>query len=352
VKSENIKIKKILLIQLRAIGDVILTTPVFTVLKMHYPQAQLHMLTQAGIHKLVEGIDNLNSVMVYPVRGWNIYRILTFYLKIRRQQYDLVVDYQCTPGTALITWLSHAPLRIGWKMSRRQWAYNLFSTANVENEYVAVQKCRALREIGIHEVSRALKIKIFEEEKKRIKQYFENSQIPENRFLVNITPLGKRPARQWIPEHIAALADELSEKYQAIVFFNRAPGEEAAVNKIAALCRHAVRVLPVWPLSTFSAFLSMIDLHISYDNGPKHMAMAVGTPTISLFATDFPVLWNPLHDPNHPYLVSDVPCRFCRLRQCPIMICMKQISVSDVIQKMLEIPALRGKLKPLLSSTD
>jgi ADP-heptose:LPS heptosyltransferase len=352
VKSENVKIKKILLIQLRAIGDVILTTPVFTVLKMNYPEAKLHLLTWVGIHELVEGIENLDSVMVYPFNGWNIFRILTFYLKVRRQQYDLVVDYQCTPGTALITWFSRAPFRIGWKMSRRQWAYNLFSTANVEKEYVAVQKCRALREIGIREESRAIKIKVIEEEKKRVNQYFKNLQIAENCFLVNITPVGKRPARQWIPEHVAALADELSEKYRAVVFFNRAPGEEAAVNRIAALCRHTVRVLPVWPLSTFSAFLSMIDLHISYDNGPKHMAMAAGTPTISLFATDYPVLWNPLHDPNHPYLVSDVPCRFCRLRQCPIMICMKQIGVTDVIQKMLEIPALQGKLKLLLSTTD
>jgi len=344
VNPENQQIRTILVIQLRAIGDVILTTPVFSVLRKKYPHARIHFLTQAGIHKLVDGLEELDSVIVYPFAGMNIFSMMAFYIKIRRQKYDLVVDYQCTPGTALISRLSGAALRIGWKMDRRQWAYNLFSTANVRQEYVAVQKCHALEEIGINEVNRSLKVVISLQEREMVQNYFEHLQIDEGRFRVNITPLGKRPARQWIPEYITALSDELIEKYHAVVFFNHAPGEEASVKRIAAMCRNKVRVLPLWPLSTFSAFLSMIDLHISYDNGPKHLAMAAGTPTISLFATDFPVLWNPPDDPGHPYLVSDVPCRFCRLRECPIMICMKQIQVADIIQKMIEIPALQGKI--------
>jgi ADP-heptose:LPS heptosyltransferase len=114
---------------------------------------------------------------------------------------------------------------------------------------------------------------------------------------------------------------------------------------MSADCHQPPFVLPNWPLTVFSAFLAQVDLHISYDNGPKHLAQAVGTPTLSLFATDAPVLWNPLNDPNHPYILADVPCRLCRLKKCPLMICMKQIEATDILRIMENIPAIQHKLK-------
>jgi ADP-heptose:LPS heptosyltransferase len=98
-------------------------------------------------------------------------------------------------------------------------------------------------------------------------------------------------------------------------------------------------------LHIFTAFLSKVDLHFSYDNGPKHLAIAVGTATLSLFATDPPYLWNPIDDPNHPYILADVPCKFCRLTKCPLMICMKQIEPETILTKIEGIEAIREKLK-------
>jgi ADP-heptose:LPS heptosyltransferase len=330
--SEYNEIKRILVIQLRAIGDVILTTPVLTVLKNNFPQAEIYFLTTTGIHLLLEDLKVIDEVITYPKIYFNLLKYLTFLKGIFNHSFDLVIDYQGTPGSAIITKISRAKYRLGWKMKRRQWAYNLFSEANRKNEYVPIQKCQALQEIGINQIETLTKINILESDRLFINEYFKEQKINPEELLVNISPIGKRPARQWEPAKFARLVDLLREKYSATVFYSWAPGEKNDILKIADLSKNKPVILPLWSLTRFSTFLSKVDLHISYDNGAKHMALAVGTPTISLFATDFPYLWNPKDDENHQFILADVPCVFCRLRECPIMICMKKIEPEDIIK--------------------
>lgn len=337
-------IAKILVIQIRAIGDVVLTTPVFSVLRKNFPRAEIHFLTGNNTAGIVRDLPELQQVITWPSSFW---KYPAFYFRMFTARFQLVVDYQCTPGSAFITWLSRARHRIGWKMQRRQWAYNLHSSANASQEYVSIQKCRALELLDIHDLNTRLRVHWSDEDQRTVQEYFDRSGIDRNRILINITPRGKRPARQWLPEKIIDLSDLLAEKYQAILFYNWGPGDLEEVKKMAIACRRPPLVLPPWPLSVFSAFLAQVDLHFSYDNGPKHLALAAETATLSLFATDPPVLWNPIDDPEHPYILADVPCRLCRFKQCPLMICMKQIAPADILRIIERIPSLQIKLRKI-----
>ncbi|MEJ2633738.1 MAG: glycosyltransferase family 9 protein [Calditrichia bacterium] len=337
-------IRKILVIQLRAIGDILLTTPVLPLLRERFRQAEIHFLTSSGVDSLLTGIPEVNKVITYPYGPGDLLGVIRFIPSIRKEKYDIVIDYQGTPGTAQLTALSGAKYRLGWKMKHRQWAYNLHSASNTRQEYVPLQKCGMLEKIGVDSVNQEMKISIPPESQAQVEKYFQEIGVEPGQFLVNMTPRGKRPARQWHPEKIVRLADLLVEKYHARVFFNWAPGEKEFAQETAGLSAHKIEVLPGWSLAVFAAFLSRADLHFSYDNGPKHLAMAAGTSSLSLFATDPPALWNPLHDPDHPFILSDVPCRFCGLRNCSLMICMKQIEPEDVLREIEQIPAVRKKL--------
>jgi heptosyltransferase-2 len=179
-----------------------------------------------------------------------------------------------------------------------------------------------------------------------VDEYLRGQEIDHHRLLINMTPVGQVQTREWELEKYIKLADLLIEKYAATVFFSGGSNDIPKLNDLVKKSKHKIRVLPVWPLQNFSAYLSRVDLHFSYDNGPKHLAIAVGTPTLSLFATDPPFLWNPLDNPNHPYILADVPCNLCRLTQCSLMICMKKISPQEVLRKIEKIPALQEKLLP------
>lgn len=338
------RIRKILIIQLRAIGDVVVTTPVLPLLRKYFPAAEIHFLTGPEAAGLLEGLSELNRVRVYPYPASSVLGMLRFIRQLRVHRYDLVIDYQVTPGTALLTRLSGASLRLGWKRRHRNWAFNLKSEANKNKEYVAIQKCRALETIGIREISQETRVFISAGDQNTVREYFRKAGVDTGKLLVNMTPKGKRQARQWFPRKIARLTDMLVEKYQAEVFYNWAPGEKEYVEQTASLVQTKVHILPGWTLKRFAAFLSLIDLHFSYSNGPLHIAKAVGTPTLGLFAADQPELWNPLNNPRHPYIVSTVPCRFCNLQECSLMLCMEEIEPEHVLEKIERIPALREKL--------
>ena len=114
-----------------------------------------------------------------------------------------------------------------------------------------------------------MEISLKEDEQKIVESYFRLLDIKPNQLLINITPKGKRQTRTWFPDRIACLADLLIEKYQAVVFYNYAPGEEKYIEYVRTLNRFDVHILPNWSLSTFAAFLSRVNLHFSYDNGPN-----------------------------------------------------------------------------------
>jgi ADP-heptose:LPS heptosyltransferase len=198
----------------------------------------------------------------------------------------------------------------------------------------------ALKKLGITKVTTKTEISVTRQSISKVEAYFREHNIDRDRPLINITPQGKRQSRTWIPENVARLADHLIDKWNAVVFYNYAPGERSYVERVAKMNKNEVLILPQWNLDTFVAFLSLIDLHFSYDNGPKHLAIALGTPTLSLFATDPPVLWNPLNAGLHPFILADVPCNCCGLRNCDLMICMKKITVEDVLEQMGKIPNL------------
>lgn len=338
------RIKKILLIQKRAIGDVVLTTAVFPVLRRHFPQAELHFLTGSGIGPLLQPAPELDRVLEYPYPSSYLPGVFHFLPTIRREKYDLVVDFQATPGTASLTYFSGAPLRLGWANNSRKFAYNLTSRANEVDEYVAVQKCKMLRAVGIEEVNDRIRLKISAAALEKAQKMIGNPR-DAGRLLVNISVKGKRQARHWFPDRYARLTDLLAERYRAKVFYNRAPGEKEYVENVAALCRHRPEILPECSLETFAAILAGMDLHISYDNGPKHMAVAVETPTICFYGSANPLHWHPPGRPEHIAILPDVPCRLCGKRNCGLMICMEEITPEQVCDLLSEIPSIQKKIQ-------
>lgn len=336
-------LKKILVIQIRALGDVILTTPVFSLIKKYYPEARLEFLTGKGIKPLLAGLRDLDDVLEYPYSPGHLPGVFQFTPEIRRRRYDLIIDYQATPGTALLSYFSGAPHRLGWANSRRRWAYSLTSDANEIDEYVPLQKSGMLHAIGIPEKSQHTRVSFTTEDLRTALNFLDAQGVFADQLKISLSAKSKRQARQYFPDRTAVLQMQLVQRFGARVFFNQAPGEEEYVANVAALCKTKPIVLPVWPLPVFAAFLSLMDVHLAYDNGAIHVARAVGTDTLALFGATNPVHWCPPNDPQHRFIASDVPCRFCGLRSCGLMICMEQLSPQQIIEELLKLPAFREK---------
>ncbi len=322
-------IQRILVIQLRAIGDVVLTTPVLSVLKKHIPGATIDFLTTRGVGNILKGLPELQNVLeLAPNAGFREIRAML--QKIRAQHYDLVIDYQGTNTPAILTYFSGSTYRLGWQRVRRRWAYNLKGQPVSEDVYVPIKKCQLLRTIGIEETDWHPRVSYSDEARQRASAYLQRYRGTQGP-VINVSIAGKRQARQWFPDRWAQTIDLLQEHLNATVFINTTAKELPYVENVTALCRKPPYILPRWNLETFVAYLSMVDLHLSYDNGVKHLAVALDVPTVSFYGSARPDQWHPPAQTLHRAIYPDVICRGCGRIWCGAMICMATIRPSDVV---------------------
>src|SRR6185295_11862748 len=116
---------RILLVRLRQIGDVVFTTPAIHALRQKFPDAHLAYVVEPAAAPVVLGNPHLNDVIVAPRgRGWRGLRDdLALARRLRAARYDLAIDFHGGPRASLLTWLSGAPVRIGYDVAARSWMY-------------------------------------------------------------------------------------------------------------------------------------------------------------------------------------------------------------------------------------
>ena len=137
----------ILVIQLRRLGDVILTTPALDALKKKFPDAKLDFLVEKPGAEAVAGNPAIDETLVYDAEG--PLGALSWAFKIRARRYDWVIDFLANPRTALIAALSGAAVKAGPAHVARRWAYNVKMIQSTETCYAALEKVRWLSALGV-----------------------------------------------------------------------------------------------------------------------------------------------------------------------------------------------------------
>ena len=149
---------------------------------------------------------------------------------------------------------------------------------------------------------------------------------------VVVHPGASVPARAWAPERNAALVRGLAEERDVVV--TGGPGERALTARVAGPPHPRVTDLGgATSLAELADVLAGAACVVVGNTGPAHLAAAVGTPVVSLFAPTVPaVRWRPWRVP-HALLHVDVPCAGCRARTCPVPghPCLGGVAVADVV---------------------
>src|SRR5580765_4754690 len=116
---------RILLVRLRQIGDVVFTTPAIHALRRRFPDAQLSYIVEPAAAPVVLHNPNLSDVIVAPrVRGLRgVLADVALGRRLKAAQYDVAIDFHGGPRASLLTWLSGAPVRIGYEIAGRGWMY-------------------------------------------------------------------------------------------------------------------------------------------------------------------------------------------------------------------------------------
>lgn len=326
-------VQKILIIQLRRIGDVLLTTPVIKVLREHYPQSHIAFLTNPMSYDVLSGNPYLDEIIVCQNRDI-AYRIKLIQ-SIRQKRFDVVFDFLGTPGTALISFLSGANYRVGLDLRYRGKLYNIRVKRDSGAVYIINSKLNVLKEIGIISSSYNNEMFFFipQEAKERVSDFLMKKGVSNKDMVIMIAPLSRNPClvRAWGKEKYAELADKLIIKYKAKIVFIWSYGEREEIEDIVKLMKEKPIISFETSLKEVAALIQSADLFISNDGGAMHIAIAVGTPTLTIYGPSDERSWCPI-GPKHKAIRSEVVCMRCGKEICPDMFCMKNLDVHTVLE--------------------
>jgi len=144
----------------------------------------------------------------------------------------------------------------------------------------------------------------------------------------------RAPSRRWLPQRFATLADHFARRYGARIILTGGPDEEETVAEVQRrMAGLAVNLAGQTSLGGLAGVIAQLDLFISNDTGPAHLANAIDVPSVTIFGPEDPARWASLDPERHPIALHPVPCSPCGYNDCPIdHRCLRWIEEDTVIR--------------------
>jgi lipopolysaccharide heptosyltransferase I len=276
---------RILIVRLSALGDVIHGVPVACALRDAFPRATIGWVVEGRTAELLEAHPAIDHVIRAP-RGWlkSPRAVLALRRELRSHHFEIAIDLQCLTKSAIAAKLSGAPRRIGKAGSDGRELSKLFHNelVAVGGQHVIDHYLELLRPLGIASPRVHFDLPERPSDGLLAEQILHTDELPRGRFAV-LNPGAGWPSKIWPPERYGELARRLlSDHGMPSLAVWGIPNEKPLAEAIVAASGGAARLAPPTSVLELGAVCRRAALFVGSDTGPMHLAVAVGTPTISL----------------------------------------------------------------------
>ena len=323
------KVNRILVLALRHIGDVLLTTPVYRLLKRRLPQARVDALVNSGTEPMLSGNPDIDEVWVIDrARQRTGFRArirseLQMLGLIRRQRYDMTIGLTTGDRVELFSFISGAPIRVGAgrkKVLGRPLFNVVVNHAPAGRHYVE-RHLDCLRRIGLFPAADDKKLVLYEGESDRMAAdaaLRERGVGEQDRFIV--VHCTSRWMFKTLPVALfAQMVNRIGLETGLPVVLTAGP-EKIEMSYLAAARRSlsdaVVDLSGRLTLKQLAAVIRRADVFVGVDSAPMHMAAAVGTPVVALFGPTSEQDWGPWGAGHIVVSSSEHPCRPCQRDGC------------------------------------
>lgn len=341
--------RRILAIRLDGMGDLLMTTPAFRALKQSTPGRTLAVLTSQAGAEAARLVPEVDSVIEYaapwmkaPIEGCPG-EDLACIEQLREERFDAAVIFtlhsQSPLPAALTAYLAGIPLRVA---RSRENPYHLLTDWITEEELGGPQRHDVRRQldlcarVGSTTNDEHLSLRISDEARVLAQSRVKDWGLAPGLWSV-LHPGASASSRRYPAESFIAAATELASHHGWRFIVTGSAGEKELCDEVVRGIGPSAQFAPTDSLEGLAALVEASPLLISNNTGPVHIAAAVGTPVVDLYA-----LTNPQHTPwqvPHRTLSHDVPCKYCYRSVCPEghNACLRLISPRDVVEAALAL---------------
>lgn len=276
------------ILRLSAIGDICHTLPVVRTIQHTWPGTRLTWIIGKTEYHLLEGIPDIDFVVFDKSRGLSAYRDVR--RQLRQRQFDALLHMQMSLRSSLISLLINSPVKLGFDRQRAsdmQWLFTNQQIAPRQRQHVMDSLFGFTEALGITERQLHWDIPVSD----RDRQLAEQLADPSHPYLV-ISPSSSQPYRNWHVKGYADLADYAARHHGLRVYITggNTDLEYRLAGEIASRC-NSEKVINLVGQTSLKQLLVVLENAIGMiapDSGPAHMATAVNTPVIGLYACTNP----------------------------------------------------------------
>ncbi len=314
---------RVLIIKPSSLGDIIHALPAVSLIRRRYPDAHLAWLVNDGFTSLLQNCPLVDEIIPFPRHEFR--KLPALVKRLRKNRYNLVVDFQGLLRSGLLAVATGAGRRVGFAapLAREgaRFAYN--ETVPVTCPHAVDRNLLIARHLGCDmTVPIEFPLGTTDACRQSAAALLVGIAAP-----IAINPASRWPTKFWGDDKFAALIRQLPAER---IILTGAANEAERIAGIAPLCRNLAGKTDLAQLTEVYRRCSVV---ITNDSGPMHLAAAVGTPVVAIFGPTDPSLTGP-YGKQHRVLRAGIACSPCHSQQCrhaPRMECMDQVTVEQVL---------------------
>ncbi len=347
-----VQLQRALVVKFRHLGDVLLTSPVFSALKYHAPHMTIDALIYADTEAMLREHSDIEQIHTVD-RTWKLQSWRDRYqherklmAELRSNHYDLIINLTENNRAAWLTRLLKPKVSVSQAYPHRKghwWRRSFTHIYHISPNprHTVEVHLDALRRLGmkIEPEQKKLHLGISNTARESIRKKCEESGLVDDKFFV-IHPASRWMFKNWNAAGFAQLIDALSETGSIVITSGPAQAEQDLVNSIVRKTNGTIiNLAGQLDLYEFAALLEMSSCFVGVDSVPMHMAAALSVPAVVLFGPSNEYLWGPWMC-DHRIVTETVSCRPCGLDGCgnsKISDCLQMISPQKVITAVQEL---------------
>ena len=292
----------ICILRLSAIGDVCHTLAVIQAIQRKYPTAEITWIIGKTEAALMKDIPNVRLIPYDKKTGWK--GIFTLWRELSHKRFDFLLNLQTAFRASILSLGIKARQKIGFNQDRAREAQWLFTNQKVEmtdSPHVLDGQMMFAKAIGVTDLSAQWNLPINEQDLVYAKQF-----IDPNKKNVLIAPCSSKKEKDWLPQRYAEMANWLIEQgVNVLIAGSPSEYEMDTANQIQQLAPQSVNIAGKTTLKQLAGVIREVDLVISSDSGPAHIATTQHTPVIGLYAIHNPRRTGPYNDLDKVVSVYD-----------------------------------------------
>jgi len=340
------RIERVAIVKLSSIGDVVHALPVSAALKRSFPHLQITWIVEERCAGMVTGNPYLHEVITIPGKAWRhgmwhprrwreVQRIVGV---LRSRHFQLTIDLQGLLKSAVVAWLTGAPVRIGYHWQREgAWLLNRVVPKQPTSAHAVQEYLDVARFLGAETEPVEFPLCIPTEAEERVCHLLKEAGIGVPEGFISINPSASRKFKRWRTERWADLITAIDRHYRLPVVLVGSKADRPLAEDIRS--RTSVSFADIvgrTNLKELAAILRRSMVHLCADTGSAHISVALGRPVIGLYGPTDPVRTAP-YGQEHRLITHKRECPVCngdkpRRKHSD---CMDMITVSEVM-RMLE----------------